>query len=80
MDNEKEIKEFEKARWKSRKVILMQAMLFVVASFLFWIIAKFVSIPVWVTVIVLGLLAFTLFGGIINCIYCNQKLKTLRSK
>jgi hypothetical protein len=80
MDNEKEIKELEKTRWRSRKAIPIESGTLVATSLIFWIIAKFVSIPIWVAVVVLGLLALTLFGDIANFIYCNRKLNTLGKK
>jgi intracellular septation protein A len=80
MNTEKEIKKFEKARTQSRKAIPVTAVSFVVLAFVFWIIVRFVSVPVWVIVIVLGVTALTLLGDIINYIYCGRKLKALFSK
>ena len=78
MNTEKEIKEFKKARLSSKKAIPIEAGSFVVVVLGLWIISKFVSVPIWVIVILLGLTAFTLLGDIINYIYCGRKLRTLQ--
>jgi intracellular septation protein A len=77
MGGEKEIKELEKARWQSRKAIPVYAGFLIAAVIILWIIKKFVIVPAWITVIVLGLTVLTLLGDIINYIYCGRKLKTL---
>ncbi len=74
MNTDEEIKKLEKARLISKKAIPIEAVSFVVVSLGLWIISKFVSVPIGIIVILLGLTAFTLLGDIINYIYCGRKL------
>ncbi|MGA2070385.1 MAG: hypothetical protein ABSG97_03475 [Sedimentisphaerales bacterium] len=78
MDTEEKIKELEKARLKSKKAIPIEAGSFVVVVLGLWVVSKFAFVPVWVTVLSIGLTAFPLLGDIINYIYCGRKLKALQ--
>jgi fatty acid desaturase len=80
MSTDKEIKELEK-RWRqSRKAIPIYTVLFVAAAGIVWVLSRFFAIPLWITLIVLGLTAFTLIGDIINCFHCAWKLRALRNE
>ena len=74
MGGEKEIKELEKARDRSRKAIPVYAGFLIAAIIILWIMKKFVIVPAWITVIVLGLNVLMLLGDIINYIYCGRKM------
>jgi hypothetical protein len=78
MNTDKEIKELEKHWRQSRRAIPVYVGMLLAAAGILWLLARFFSIPVWVTVIVLGLTAFTLIGDVINCFHCARKLRTLR--
>jgi hypothetical protein len=78
MNNDKKIKELEKARLYSKKHIPVDVGCLVVASLGFWIISKFFSVPIWLIAIVLGISVVTLLGNIINYIFCGKKLKALQ--
>jgi intracellular septation protein A len=80
MKPEKEIKDIETARRKSKQAIPIIAVFLVLVALALWIIARFVSVTSWITVIVLGVAAFVFIGDIINYIYCGQKLKKLGRK
>ena len=75
---DKKMKELEKARWQSGRAIPVYGCVFLLTASLVWLLNKFVNIPTWVTVIVLGLTAFIFVGDVINYFYCDWKLKALR--
>lgn len=78
MSTDNRIKEFEK-RWRqSRKAIPIYAIMLIAAAGSIWLLSLFLAVPPWITIIVLGLTAFTLVGDIINCFHCARKLRTLR--
>jgi len=78
MSTEKEIKELEKNRRLSARAIPVHVGFFVVAASTLWVLGRFFSISIWVTIIVLGITAFTLIGDIYNVFYCARKLRTLK--
>ena len=78
MSKDKEIKEFEKHWRQSREAVPIYAVMFIAAAAIIWLLSRFFTIPLWITIIVLGLTAFTLIGDIINCFHCSRKLRTLR--
>ncbi len=78
MNTEKRIKDLEKHWRQSRRAIPIYAVMLVAAAGILWLLSQFFTIPLWVTIIVLGLTASTLAGDIINCFHCARKLKTLR--
>ena len=78
MSTEKEIKELEKNRRLSARAIPIYACFLVVAAVALWLLGRFVTISIWVTIIVLGITAFTLLGDIYNYFYCGRKLRTLK--
>jgi len=80
MSKEKEIKELEKYWRQSREAIPIYAVMFIVAAATLWLLSRFFTIPLWITIIVLGMTAFRLIGDIINCFYIPRKLRTLRHK
>jgi len=75
---EKKMKELEKARRQSGRSIPVYACIFLLTASALWLLNKFVNIPIWVVVIVLGLTAFTFVGDVINYLHCDRKLKALR--
>ena len=78
MSTEKEIKELEKNRRLSARAIPVHIGLLVVAAFALWVLGRFFTISLWVTIIVLGITAFTLIGDIYNVFYCDRKLRILK--
>ena len=78
MNTEKEIKELEKNRRLSRRAIPIHFGFLVVAAVALWVLGRFFTISLWVTIIVLGITAFTLIGDIHNYFYCGRKLRTLK--
>jgi len=78
MNVDKKIKELEKARWKSRMAIPVVGcfLLFIVA--VMWLLNKFINIPTWLSMTVIGMTAFGFIGDVINYFYCDWKLKALR--
>ncbi len=78
MSTDIQIKDFEKAWRRSRRAIPIYLGILVAAALILWLLARFFPIPLWLTVILLGLTAFTLIGDIINCFYCARKLRTLK--
>jgi len=78
MDSEKEIKELEKNRRLSAKAIPIHVGFVAVAAMVLWLLGRFLTIPFWVIVIVLGLTAFTLLGDIYNYFYCGRRLRRLK--
>ena len=78
VDAENKIKELEKNRRLSARVIPLQVGFLVVLAIVLWIVRKFFDLPRWVTAIVLGLPVFTLLGDFHNYFYCGRKLATLR--
>jgi UDP-N-acetylmuramyl pentapeptide phosphotransferase/UDP-N-acetylglucosamine-1-phosphate transferase len=80
MNTEKEIKELEKNRRASARAIPIYTGLFIVAAITLWTVGMFFPISVWVTVIVLGLTAFTLIGDIFNYYSCGRGLRRLKDK
>ena len=75
---DKKMKELEKARRQSGRAIPVNGCIFLLTASLVWLLNKFVNIPTWVAVIVLGLTAFIFVGDVINYLYCDRKLKVLR--
>ena len=80
MIGDKKMKELEKARRQSGKAIPVYGCVFLLTASLVWLLNKFVNIPTWVAVIVIGFTAFTFVGDVINYLYCDRKLKALRHK
>jgi len=78
MTTNREIKQIEKHWRRSRRAIPIYAGMLVAAIGTLWLLSRFVAIPLWVIVIVLGVTAFTLIGDIINCFHCARKLRTLK--
>ena len=78
MSTENEIKELEKNRRSSARAIPFDTGLLIAAAIALWILAGFFTVSVWVTIIVLGILAFTLIGDIHNYFYCGRKLRMLK--
>jgi len=78
MSTDKEIKELEKHWRQSRQAVPIYAVMLVAAAGIIWLLSRFFTIPFWVTIIVLGLTAFTLVCDIINCFHCARKLRALR--
>ncbi len=78
MSTDKEIKELEKHWRQSRQAIPISAVMLVAAAGIIWLLSRFFTIPLWVTIVVLGLTAFTLAGDIMNCFHCARNLRTLR--
>ena len=77
MDTE-EIKELEKNRKLSARAIPVHLGFLSVAAVALWILTRLFSFSIWVTVIVLGMTAFTLIGDIFNYYYCDRKLRSLK--
>ena len=75
---DKKMKELEKARRQSGRAIPVYGCVFLLTASLIWLLNKFVNIPTWLAVIVIGLTAFTFVGDIINYLYCGHRLKALR--
>lgn len=75
---DKKTKELEKARRHSGRAIPVLGCVFLFSAALIWLLSKFVNIPTWLSVIVIGLTAFTFVGDVINYLYCGWKLKALR--
>ncbi|MHC4160290.1 MAG: hypothetical protein ACYSSO_14590 [Planctomycetota bacterium] len=75
---DKKIKELEKAKRKSGGAMPVLGCFFLFATASIWLLSKFIHIPTWLSVIVIGLTAFTFVGDVINYLYCGWKLKALR--
>lgn len=78
MDSEGEIKELEKNRRLSGQAIPVYAGLLGISALILWGVGRFVRVPPWVSIIVLGMTAFTLVGDVFNYFYCGWKLRKLR--
>ncbi len=78
MDTIAEIKRLENYRRQSRRAIPVHTALLLTAAFTIWLLSHVISVPIWATAIVLGMLAFTWIGDVINCFHCSRRLKTLR--
>jgi intracellular septation protein A len=78
MSTEKEIKELEKNRRSSARAIPIYTCFLITAAVALWVLGKLFTISIWVTIIVLGITAFTLVGDIHNYFYCGRKLRTLK--
>ncbi|NIP24099.1 MAG: hypothetical protein GWN67_07860 [Phycisphaerae bacterium] len=78
MNVDKKIKELEKASRRSRMAIPVVGcfLLFIVA--VIWLLNKYINIPTWLSIIVIGMTAFGFIGDVINYFYCDWKLKFLR--
>ncbi len=76
----KEIQELEKHWRRSRKAIPIYTAMLVAVGGILWLLGRFFAIPLWISVVALGLTAFTLVGDIINCFYCARKLRALRQE
>jgi hypothetical protein len=68
-------RDLRKARRHSAQAIPVCASMLVVFAVLLWLVDRFVTVPVWLSAIVLGLTAFTLVGDIINVAYCDRQLR-----
>lgn len=75
---EKKIKELEKARRQSGRSIPVYDCIFLLTASVLWLLNKFVNIPIWVVISVLGLTAFIFVGDVINYLYYDRKIKALR--
>jgi intracellular septation protein A len=78
MNAEKEIIELEKNQRLSARSIPIYACMLVFAAVALWVVNRFVSVSIWITIIVVGLTAFTLLGDIYNYFYCCRKLRRLK--
>ena len=78
MITDKKIKELEKAKRQSGGAIPVLGCAFLFSAALIWLLSKFIHIPAWLSVIVIGFTAFSFVGDVINYLYCNSKLKALR--
>jgi hypothetical protein len=78
MNTEKEIKALEKNRRLSARAIPIYASYLVATVVALWVFGRFFTIPLWVTIIVLGIPAFTLVGDIYNYFDYGRKLSTLK--
>jgi UDP-N-acetylmuramyl pentapeptide phosphotransferase/UDP-N-acetylglucosamine-1-phosphate transferase len=78
MNTEKEVKELEKNRRSSARAIPIYTGLMIVVAITLWVLGRFFTISIWVTLIVIGITAFTLIGDIYNYFYCARRLRTLK--
>lgn len=78
MDEEAEVKELEKNRRLSARAIPIYACMLVAAGLLLFTLNQFVSIPIWIMILVVGITGLTLVGDIYNYFYCGKRLKRLR--
>jgi len=78
MNVDKKIKELEKGYLRSRMAIPVIGcfLLFIIA--VIWLLNKYINIPTWLSIIVIGMTAFGFVGDVINYFYCDWKLKVLR--
>ena len=72
-----EIKDLMKSARISRRAIPVQAGITTAAAATLWLMTLWLSMPLWIPAIILGLLAFTLIGDIINLGVCNRRITKL---
>lgn len=75
---DKKMKELEKVKRQSGRAVPVFGCIFLFTAAFIWLLSKFVNIPTWLSIIVIGLPAFTFVGDVINYLYCDRKLKDLR--
>jgi hypothetical protein len=80
MSSQSATEELEKNRRRSARAIPVYACLLLAAAGGLWIASRMVTVPLWITVIVLGVTAFTLLGDICNYVYCGRRLRVLRER
>lgn len=67
-----------KSEAQSKRAAPLHGLLLLVSSASLWGLERFVAIPTWFVALVLGLIAFTLAGDLINLCYCRWRLRRLR--
>ena len=77
MISDKKMKEFEKSRRQSGRAILVLGCFLLFIAVVIWLLNKFINIPTWLSIIVIGLTACTFVGDVINYLYCGWRLKAL---
>jgi hypothetical protein len=69
--------ELEKGFRYSRIAIPVCALMLIVLLALWILASRFVTVPIWLTVIVFGATGFTLLGDIVNYVYCSRRLRAI---
>jgi hypothetical protein len=67
-------RDVRKAQRLSARAIPVYAAILVLSALLLWLAGRFVAVPGWLTVTVVGLTLFTLVGDIINVACCEWRL------
>jgi hypothetical protein len=67
--------DLRKARTQSARAIPVYAALLVLSALLLCLAGRFVVVPVWLTVTVVGLTIFTLVGDVMNVARCEWRLR-----
>ena len=76
--NEKRIREVEKHLRQSRNALPVLVGIVAISSLTLWLVRAFTPIPIWLTVVIVGMPLFTLVGDLINIALCSAKLKAAR--
>ena len=79
-DLQKEMKELQKGCRKSKQAIPIEAAMLVVVFGMLWLLERFLTISLWVKVIVIGMLLYGLVGDILNVYFCNRRLRKLEAE
>ena len=75
--SDEEMKELIKSSRISRRAIPVQTGITTVSAAALWMMTLWLSMPLWIPAIILGILAFTLMGDIVNLWACNRRIARL---
>jgi heme A synthase len=75
MSDDKQINEWRQHRRRSVAMLPVEVGILVAVCVVLFIVSRFVAVPTWLSALLIGMAAFTVFGDAINIAYLSRKLR-----